>query len=163
MKMPKMVQRDFEPHFSVKHMLKDMQIANQLGLSHYLDLGVTAAACDRLIEQIQWGHGDDDFSAVARKYLSEAAPASNEQPQIEDQVDHANAVADAPAPDSALASADLEKTRPEWEQVAANTREATMLPGGETKIAAQLRQGFLSQLVHRGKQLLRQPFSSREG
>ena len=60
MKMSKMIQRDFEPHFSVKHMLKDVQIANQLGLSHYLDFGVTAAACDRLVEQIQWGHGDDD-------------------------------------------------------------------------------------------------------
>ena len=163
MKMPKMVQRDFEPHFSVKHMLKDMQIANQLGLSHYLDLGVSAAARDRLIEQIQLGHGDDDFSAVARKYLPEAALVSNEQSQIEDQDEHANSVAGAPAPDSAPASADLEKTRREREHVAANAREATMLPGGETKIAARLRQGFLSQLVHRGKQLLRQPFSSREG
>jgi 3-hydroxyisobutyrate dehydrogenase-like beta-hydroxyacid dehydrogenase len=163
MKMPKMVQRDFEPHFSVKHMLKDMQIANQLALSHYLDLGVTTAARDRLIEQIQWGHGDDDFSAVARQYLPEAAPVSNEQPQIEDQGEHANGVAGAPARDSAPASADLEKTRPEREYVAANAREATMLPGGETKIAAQLRQSFLSQLVHRGMQLLRQPFSSREG
>jgi hypothetical protein len=82
MKMPKMIQRDFEPHFSVKHMLKDMQIANQLGLSHYLDLGLTAAARDQLIEQIQWGHGDDDFSAVARKYLSETATVSNKQPQV---------------------------------------------------------------------------------
>src|SRR5205085_2132008 len=25
MKLPKMLERDFEPHFSVKHMLKDMQ------------------------------------------------------------------------------------------------------------------------------------------
>ena len=163
MKMPKMVQRDFEPHFSVKHMLKDMQIANQLGLLHYLDLGVSAAACDRLIEQIQLGHGDDDFSAVARKYLPEATLVSNEQSQIEDQGEHANGVASAPAQDSAPASADLEKTRRELEHVAANAREAMMLPGGETKIAARLRQGFLSQLVHRGKQLLRQPFSSREG
>lgn len=163
MKMPKMVQRDFEPHFSVKHMLKDMQIANQLGLSHYVDLGVTAAARDRLIEQIQWAHGDDDFSAVARKYLSEAAAVSNEQPEIEDQGEHANGVAGAPAPDSAPASAGLERTRPEPEHLAANARKATMLLGGETKMVAQLRHGFLSQLVRRGKQLLRQPFSSREG
>ena len=48
MKMPKMIQRDFEPHFSIKHMLKDIQIANQLGLSHYLELGATAAAHDQL-------------------------------------------------------------------------------------------------------------------
>src|SRR5881392_1649880 len=31
MKIPKMIERDFEPHFSVKHMLKDIQIANRLG------------------------------------------------------------------------------------------------------------------------------------
>src|SRR6266567_4605200 len=76
MKMPKMTEANFEPHFSVKHMLKDMEIANQLGLSHNLELGVTAAARDRLFEQIQLGHGDDDYSAVARKYLPEIPPAS---------------------------------------------------------------------------------------
>src|SRR6184192_253151 len=46
MKVPKMIEHNFGPHFSVKHMLKDMEIANQLGLSHHLDLGVTAAARD---------------------------------------------------------------------------------------------------------------------
>ena len=46
MKLPKMLERDFEPHFSVKHMLKDMEIANQIALSRYLDLGLTAAARD---------------------------------------------------------------------------------------------------------------------
>ena len=75
MKMPKMIKRDFEPHFSVKHMLKDMQIANQLGLSHHLELGVTAAARDQLLEQMQSGHGDDDYSAVARKYLTKIESA----------------------------------------------------------------------------------------
>src|SRR5213080_3012041 len=56
MKLPKMLERDFEPHFSVKHMLKDMQIANQIALSRYLDLGVATAARDQLVEQVQWGH-----------------------------------------------------------------------------------------------------------
>src|SRR5213596_3405478 len=80
MKIPKMIKRDFEPHFSVKHMLKDMQIANQVGLSLHLDLGVTAAARDRLLEQLQLGRGDDDFSAVARKYFSEIDPANHAEP-----------------------------------------------------------------------------------
>src|SRR5438067_5359734 len=61
MKMPKMIDRDFEPHFSIKHMLKDMQIANQLGLSHDLELGVTAAVRDRLVEQVQQDHGEEDY------------------------------------------------------------------------------------------------------
>jgi 3-hydroxyisobutyrate dehydrogenase-like beta-hydroxyacid dehydrogenase len=79
MKLPKILSRDFEPHFSVKHMLKDMQIANQIGLSNYLDLGVTAAARDQLLEQMHWGHGDDDYSVVARKYLQERAPVAGEE------------------------------------------------------------------------------------
>src|SRR6184192_1390708 len=85
LKLPKMLDRDFEPQFSVKHMLKDMQIASQIALSHYLDLGVTAAAHDQLLEQMQWGHGDDDYSAVARKYLHESATGFYEEPQLEQQ------------------------------------------------------------------------------
>jgi hypothetical protein len=81
MKLPKMLSRDFEPHFSIKHMLKDMQIAGQLALSHYLDLAVTAAARDQLVEQVQWGHGDDDYVAVVRKYLHEPAPTLYEEQQ----------------------------------------------------------------------------------
>src|SRR5207245_1534365 len=89
MKMPKMIKRDFEPHFSVKHMLKDMQIANQVGLSLHLDLGVTAAARDRLLEQLQLGRGDDDFSAVARKYLPETGSTGYEEPQMGEQDEQA--------------------------------------------------------------------------
>lgn len=69
LKLPKMMNGEFDPHFSIKHMLKDMQIASRLGLSHHLELGVTSAARDRLLEQMQRGFGDDDYSAVARKYF----------------------------------------------------------------------------------------------
>src|SRR4026207_925254 len=89
MKLPKMLSRDFEPHFSVKHMLKDMQIANQIGLSNYLDLGVTAAARDQLLEQVHWGHGDKDYSVVARKYLHEPAPVAGEELQLDEQEEQA--------------------------------------------------------------------------
>src|SRR5438132_10975819 len=85
MKLPKMLERDFEPQFSVKHMLKDMQIASQIALSHYLALGVTAAARDQLLEQMQWGHGDDDYSSAVRKYLHEPAAAFCEEAQTEEQ------------------------------------------------------------------------------
>src|SRR5437764_6130021 len=91
MKLPKMIDRDFEPHFSAKHMLKDMQIANQIGLSHYLDLGVTAAARDQLLEQMHWGHGDDDYSVVARKYLHEAASSAGEELELTEEDEQTNA------------------------------------------------------------------------
>jgi 3-hydroxyisobutyrate dehydrogenase-like beta-hydroxyacid dehydrogenase len=83
MKLPKMIQGDFEPHFSIKHMLKDMQIANRLGLLHHLELSVTGATRDRLLEQMQQGYGDDDFSAVVRKYLPEIRSPGEELADLE--------------------------------------------------------------------------------
>ena len=82
MKLPKMIEQNFERHFSVQHMLKDMQIASRLGLTNHLELGVTAAARDRLMEQMQRGHGDEDYSAVARKYVGEARKPGAE-PELE--------------------------------------------------------------------------------
>ena len=83
MKLPKIVEGDFQPHFSLKHMLKDMQIAARYGLSQHLELAVTSAARDRLLEQMQKGYGEEDYSAVARKYLSTAKPASSEVADLE--------------------------------------------------------------------------------
>src|SRR5437667_4244732 len=83
MKLPKMIEANFEPHFSLKHMLKDMQIASRLGLSHYLELAVTGATRERLLEQMQRGYGDDDYSAVARKYFPDTRPASREEAGLE--------------------------------------------------------------------------------
>src|SRR6202022_967565 len=40
MKLPKMIEGNFEPHFALKHMLKDMLIAGRLGLSYHLELAV---------------------------------------------------------------------------------------------------------------------------
>jgi len=83
MKLPKMIAGDFEPHFSLKHMLKDMQIASRFGLSHHLELAVSAAVRDRLLEQEQRGHADEDYSVVARKYFPEVLPAANEEVNLE--------------------------------------------------------------------------------
>jgi 3-hydroxyisobutyrate dehydrogenase-like beta-hydroxyacid dehydrogenase len=78
MKLPKMVEGNFDPHFSIKHMLKDMQIAIRLGLVNHLELSVTAAARDRLLEQMQRGFGDEDFSAVVRKYFHDIGVTQKE-------------------------------------------------------------------------------------
>jgi hypothetical protein len=79
MKLPKMIERNFEPHFALKHMLKDMAIASRLGLEHHLELAVTTAARDRLLEQEQRGHAEDDFSVIVRKYFTEAPLPTVEQ------------------------------------------------------------------------------------
>src|SRR5206468_10707820 len=79
MKLPKMIEGNFEPHFALKHMLKDMLIAGRLGLSHHLELAVTAAPRDRLLEQEQRGYAEDDFSVIARKYFPEMQLPTVEQ------------------------------------------------------------------------------------
>lgn len=79
MKLPKMIDNNFEPHFALKHMLKDMKIASQLGLSHHLELAVTTAARDRLLEQEQRGYAEEDFSVIARKYFPEVVFPTVEQ------------------------------------------------------------------------------------
>ncbi len=82
MKLPKMIETDFEPHFSIKHMLKDIQIASRMGLSYHLELAVTTATRDRLLEQMQHGYGDEDYSAIARKYFHVAQPQPREEPGL---------------------------------------------------------------------------------
>ena len=155
MKMPKMIQRDFEPHFSVKHMLKDVQIANQLGLSHYLDFGVTAAACDRLVEQIQWGHGDDDYSAVARKYLSQIASAGSEGAETEEADVRTTAEAIVGGVESFVGSDSTTSGQTQ-------SRPTRAPDSDEAKEATALRRGFLTQLLRRWRQLLKRPVSSKE-
>src|SRR5436309_11814109 len=132
LKLPKMLDRDFEPQFSVKHMLKDMQIASQIALSHYLDLGVTAAARDQLLEQMQWGYADDDYSSVVRKYLHEPAPTFYEEPQAEEQGEQAGASEPIIRP----AEPKAEKLGPEDAGVADSQQPLLALGGGDSPAAA---------------------------
>jgi 3-hydroxyisobutyrate dehydrogenase-like beta-hydroxyacid dehydrogenase len=146
MKLPKMLDRNFEPHFSVKHMLKDMQIANQIGLSNYLDLGVTAAARDQLLEQMHWGHGDDDYSVVARKYLQEPAPIVAEELQLDDQENQA----EIGEPTATLPEAETQRLELQEAGSQASPPPLTSVAsGGNNKETTRLRRGFLKQLLSR--------------
>jgi 3-hydroxyisobutyrate dehydrogenase-like beta-hydroxyacid dehydrogenase len=159
MKLPKMLHRDFDPQFSVKHMLKDMQIASQIALSHYLDLGVTAAARDQLLEQVQWGHGDDDYSVVARKYLHETESSSYEEPQTEEQSDQVREsdelLSSSETDERITGSADVETQNLRPEDAAAAVSAQQPLPGfgradsAATAARTRLRRGFLRQLLSR--------------
>ena len=147
MKLPKMLERDFDPHFSVKHMQKDMQIASQLALSHYLDLGLTAAARDQLLEQMQWGYGEDDYSSVARKYLQEPAAAFHQPPT--DQQD-----GEAGSGRAIIDSAESETKKLEPQSAGGADSQQPLLSfgtaaGGGAKETTQLRHGFLKQLLSR--------------
>src|SRR6516162_3607542 len=148
MKLPKMLARDFAPHFSVKHMLKDMQIASQIALSHYLDLGVTAAARDQLFEQMQWGHGDDDYSAVLRKYLREPGSGYSEEPQIQEPLEDSN------TEESITASAETETQNVEAQEADLGASPQPVVGfsaamNATAPAATPLRRGFLKQLLSR--------------
>ena len=150
MKLPKMLDRDFQPHFSVKHMLKDMEIASQIALSHFLDLRVTAAARDQLVEQTQWGHGEDDYSSVLRKYLYEPAPASYEEPQPEEG--HEQASSDADEPITHSAKPETQNLAPQEASIVGSQKSLLNLSGAVSAAAPAtppVRPGLLKQLLSR--------------
>jgi 3-hydroxyisobutyrate dehydrogenase-like beta-hydroxyacid dehydrogenase len=149
MKLPKMLSRDFGPHFSVKHMLKDMQIANQIGLSHYLDLGVTAAARDQLLEQTHWGHGDDDYSSVVRKYLQQPEPTAEGEELASAQLEEQTGVGEPETGPEKPVSENLDEQNPVMPDLPQPLPGVTAAAGKAGSETTGLRRNFLKQLLSR--------------
>jgi hypothetical protein len=114
-------------------MLKDLQIAARLAESLNLDFTLTEAALDAQLEQMKQGHGEDDYSSVARKFFPEGMPKDEKvpeepekivasPPEVEPEPAPASAAAPLPAetqPENAVASAPAEA---QPENVAASAR-----------------------------------------
>jgi hypothetical protein len=81
MKVPLMLAGNFEPHFSVKHMLKDVRIAARLAREFSLELPVTEVSSDMLLAQLKQGRGDADYSSVAQKYFSAPQKIVKQEPR----------------------------------------------------------------------------------
>ncbi len=81
MKVPLMLAGDFEPHFSVKHMLKDVRIAARLAREFSLDLPVTEVSSDMLLAELKQGRGDADYSSIARRYFSAPQKIVRQEPK----------------------------------------------------------------------------------
>lgn len=64
LKGPLMVERSFEPSFPLELAEKDARLVLEAAERHGLDLGVVAAARERMRRAIERGHGDDDMAAV---------------------------------------------------------------------------------------------------
>jgi 3-hydroxyisobutyrate dehydrogenase-like beta-hydroxyacid dehydrogenase len=67
MKLPAIMNGDFEPHFSLSNMLKDADFARELAAEFKIEspaLNVTAEAMRRGVEA---GEGDLDFSVIGRR------------------------------------------------------------------------------------------------
>ena len=68
LKLPLMLKGEFAPRFSVKNMLKDLQIVLHAVEGKNIDLPATAATAGALMGAVQAGWGEDDFASVARHY-----------------------------------------------------------------------------------------------
>jgi 3-hydroxyisobutyrate dehydrogenase-like beta-hydroxyacid dehydrogenase len=68
MKLPQMVGADYEPRFSSKNMLKDLQFGLEIARSYGTEFPTTAAAAAALTRTLERGLGDADFAAQASEY-----------------------------------------------------------------------------------------------
>ena len=85
MKLPKMLQGDYEPHFSVRHMLKDVEIASRLGRAYGLSLPATEAARDSLLDEARQGRSDDDYSSITRGFFPHGPPGKMDRKRESDE------------------------------------------------------------------------------
>src|SRR6476659_5508588 len=74
MKLPMMMEGNFEPNFSVKHMLKDVVIATRLARNFGIEFGATDASRHGLTEEMRQGRGDADYASLFRQYFPAGGP-----------------------------------------------------------------------------------------
>jgi 3-hydroxyisobutyrate dehydrogenase-like beta-hydroxyacid dehydrogenase len=74
LKLPKMIAGDYDPHFSLKHMFKDVQLGVQLANQMGLDLPATTTVAGTLNRGLRQGWGDLDYAAVSKQFEDGAAP-----------------------------------------------------------------------------------------
>lgn len=85
MKLPMMIDGNFEPHFSVKHMLKDVVIATRLARGFGIEFGATDASRHGLTEEMRQGRGDADYSSLFRQYFPSGGPLGAQTNGEDDQ------------------------------------------------------------------------------
>jgi 3-hydroxyisobutyrate dehydrogenase-like beta-hydroxyacid dehydrogenase len=73
LKLPAMIAGDYTPHFSLKHMFKDVQLGIQLANQFGLDVPATGTVGAVLYGMLAKGCGDLDYAALFKAY--EQAPA----------------------------------------------------------------------------------------
>jgi 3-hydroxyisobutyrate dehydrogenase-like beta-hydroxyacid dehydrogenase len=73
-KLAKMLARDYEPHFSLKHMFKDVQLGIHIANSLDIDLPATTSTAGVMYGGLTRGWADQDFSVLARSYQKEDEP-----------------------------------------------------------------------------------------
>ena len=98
MKLPMMMEGNFEPHFSVKHMLKDVVIATRLARGFGIEFGATDASRHGLTEEMRQGRGDEDYCSLFRQYFPAGSPLGA-QPNGDDDQPRLAGIEDGKAPE----------------------------------------------------------------
>jgi 3-hydroxyisobutyrate dehydrogenase-like beta-hydroxyacid dehydrogenase len=68
LKLPTMISGDFTPHFSLKHMFKDVQLGIELASKLKLDVPATSTVGGFMYGAVMKGWGDLDYSAVFKMF-----------------------------------------------------------------------------------------------
>jgi 3-hydroxyisobutyrate dehydrogenase-like beta-hydroxyacid dehydrogenase len=69
MKIPSILGRDFDPHFSLKNMLKDARFASMLAERSGLETPALNVVAARMAALVGRGRGDSDYSILATNYV----------------------------------------------------------------------------------------------
>ncbi len=68
LKLPKMLSGDYEPHFSLKHMFKDVQLGIQMANALEIDVPATSVTAGVMFGGIKHGWADLDFASTFKIY-----------------------------------------------------------------------------------------------
>lgn len=71
MKLPTMLAGDYDPHFALKNMFKDAQLALGLANDAKIDVPALSTTASLMFKAIQKGHAEEDFSVLASTYSNE--------------------------------------------------------------------------------------------
>lgn len=76
MKLPSIIAKDYEPHFSLKNMFKDSKFALELARDYGLEMPVLSTTANVMFRAMQKGHSEKDYSALAIAF--QQPPSSGE-------------------------------------------------------------------------------------
>lgn len=81
MKLPTIIEGDYDTHFSLKHMFKDAQYALKLGKDLGVDLPAVSTTASLMFRAIEQGEGEKDFSVLASRFQKrkEASPKAEKK------------------------------------------------------------------------------------
>lgn len=114
MKLPGMLSGQFEPHFSLKHMFKDVQMAIHVANSLGIDIPTTTATAGVMYGCLNRGCGDLDFSVLAQIYgplQPEEQPEEAGAPEAPGEEEAGPAETAEKQPESAPSDASPEKPK----------------------------------------------------